>query len=160
MHVRPGRLVEQQKAPRGSRPAYVTAEAFVRTVLDTGPLVALMNRRDRFHDWACSVIAELPTPLWTCEPVITEATHLTGEGPKILALLSRGVLRIGLRVADQSDALAVLMERYGRKMDLADACIVRMTELRRSSRVLTVDRRDFSVYRRNGREVIPLIAPD
>jgi hypothetical protein len=44
-------------------------------------------------------------------------------------------------------------------MDLADACIVRMSELERDCRVITVDRRDFSVYRRNGRDLIPLVAP-
>jgi uncharacterized protein len=44
-------------------------------------------------------------------------------------------------------------------MDLADACIVRMTELMPDSRVITVDRSDFSVYRRHGRDLIPLIVP-
>jgi hypothetical protein len=44
-------------------------------------------------------------------------------------------------------------------MDLADACIVRMTELMRDSRVVTVDRPDFTVYRRNGRDRIPVVAP-
>jgi predicted nucleic acid-binding protein len=131
----------------------------MKVVLDTGPLVALLNARDRHHRWAREVFVRLPTPLWTCEAVLTEASYLTGEGPRILGLVSRGALRIGLRVADQADEVAALMERYGPRMDLADACIVRMTELTRRSSVLTLDRRDFTVYRRHGRDVIPLVAP-
>ena len=132
----------------------------MRIVLDTGPLVALMNARDRHHEWARSVFAEISPPFFTCEPVLTEAAHLTGKGSRILSLVARGVLRIGLRVQDQADEIAALLERYAPRMDLADACVVRMTEFRRRSQVLTLDRKDFIVYRRNGRDVIPLLAPD
>jgi predicted nucleic acid-binding protein len=118
-----------------------------------------MNRRDRYHAWARSTFDELAPPFWTCEPVMTEAAYLTRQAPRLLALLERRILRIGLKLADQADALTVLMQRYPR-MDLADACLVRMSELRRASRVLTLDRRDFSVYRRNGRDIIPILAPD
>jgi uncharacterized protein len=55
--------------------------------------------------------------------------------------------------------LALLKKYSDRHMDLADACIVRMTELVRDCQVVTLDRSDFSVYRRNGREMISLIAP-
>lgn len=55
--------------------------------------------------------------------------------------------------------LALLRKYADRGTDLADARIVRMTELMRDSWVITVDRADFSVYRRNGRDLIPLITP-
>jgi uncharacterized protein len=132
----------------------------VRTILDTGPLVALLNRRDRYHSWATRAFGRVTPPLWTCEPVLTEAAHLTGAGREIMEMVSAGALRIGLEIEDQADAIAVLLGRYEEEMDLADACIVRMSELTRSCRVFTLDRRGFSFFRRNGRDVIPLLAPD
>lgn len=131
----------------------------MRTILDTGPIVALLNGRDRHHQWTLEVLAGLTPPLWTCEPVLTEAAHLTGRASDLLAMLGEGTLRIGIEVEEQGSGIRKLLDRYGRRMDLADACIVRMSEMHRRSQVLTLDRRDFSIYRRNGRDVIPLLAP-
>jgi predicted nucleic acid-binding protein len=75
-------------------------------------------------------------------------------------MVSSGFLRIALEIEDQADGIESLLARYGKRMDLADACVVRMSELTRQCRVFTLDRRDFAVYRRNGRNVIPLLAPD
>ncbi len=132
----------------------------MKIVLDTGPLVALLNERDKYHRWAVEVLAHLAPPLWTCEPVLTEAAHLTGRPAEILARVSSGALRIGLEMEEHSAQLEKLLTRYAGRMDLADACVVRLSEIHRECRVLTLDRTDFAVYRRNGREVIPLIAPD
>lgn len=132
----------------------------MKTILDTGPLVALMNRRDDHHAWAVGAFERVNPPLWTCEPVLTEAAHLTGAARQILEMVSAGTLRIGLDLEEQADAIAALLRRYGKQMDLADACIVRMSELGRTCRVFTLDRRDFSTFRRNGRDVIPLLAPE
>jgi predicted nucleic acid-binding protein len=131
----------------------------VKTIADTGPLVALMNRRDRYHGWTIDALERLEAPLWTCEPVLTEAAHLTGRPRAILDMVSSGFLRIGLEIEDQADSIDKLLARYGEHMDLADACVVRLSELSRECQVLTLDRRDFSFYRRNGRNVIPLLAP-
>ena len=131
----------------------------MRTVVDTGPLVALLNADDRHHAWAEAVLAELPAPLWTCEPVLTEVAYLTKRPSPLLKMVAAGALRIGLDLEEQSSSICALLERYGPRMDLADACVVRMTELDRRSQVLTLDRRDFSIYRRNGRDMIPLVAP-
>jgi predicted nucleic acid-binding protein len=127
--------------------------------VDTGPLVALFNAGDEHHDWMLAVLAGLELPLWTCEAVVTEAAYLTGKGRELLEMIAGRKLRIGLSVDAQAEAIGSLLGRYGPRMDLADACIVRMSELTRDCRVLTVDRRDFSFYRRNGRQVIPLLAP-
>ena len=131
-----------------------------RTILDTGPLVALLNRRDRYHAWTVRVLGGLPPPLWTCEAVLMEASHLTRQPLRITKMLAAGVVKIGIHAQDESEALAALLERYGQRMDFADACVVRMSELHKRSVVLTLDRRDFTTYRRNGREVIPLLAPE
>lgn len=128
-------------------------------ILDTGPLVAFMNESDARHDWATGILDGLPAPLWTCEPVLTEVAHLTGAGSLLLSMVERGHLRVGLELEEQAEPIQRLLGRYGRRMDLADACVVRMTEIYRQCKVITLDRRDFSVYRRNSREVIPLIVP-
>ena len=131
----------------------------MKTILDSGPLVALLNRRDQHHAWAVAAMERVALPLWTCEPVLTEAAHLTGAPKAILEMVSTRALRVGLELEDQAEAIAKLLGRYGDRMDLVDACVVRMAELSRQCRVFTLDRRDFSVYRRNGRDVIPLLAP-
>ena len=77
----------------------------------------------------------------------------------LLALVGSGAIRVDLDLGEQWSAVSALLDRYRPRMDLADACVVRMTELDRNSQVLTVDRRDFEVYRRNGRDTIPFIAP-
>ena len=131
----------------------------MRIILDTGPLVAFMNRRDRWHAWADETLRAIEPPLWTCEAVLTEAAHLTGRADEIVSKVSAGALRIGLSVRDDADRLHRLLAQYGSRMDFADACVVRMSERFSASKVLTLDRHDFTVYRRNGRDVIPLIAP-
>jgi uncharacterized protein len=101
--------------------------------------------------------------VFTCEPVLTEACYLVRELPggaeAIFQLLERGILEIGLAVADELGPIRALMKKYHSiPMSLADACLVRMTELHRKSAVLTVDS-DFHGYRRSGRHVIPTMTP-
>lgn len=132
-------------------------------LLDTGPLVALFNRRDRYHRWAIEQWAELESPLLTCEPVLTEACFLLrhlSEGPAaVLELLARGTAKIGYRVEVEAAQLGKLMSRYADvPMSLADACLVRMVEQQPDAAVFTLDR-DFRIYRVHGRRVIPVIMP-
>jgi len=132
----------------------------MKVILDTGPLVALLNRRDARHDWALEAMGKFEPPLWTCEPVLAEAGHLSGKPAEILAQVTAGSLHIGLEIRENAAHLQRLLLRYGQRMDLADACIVRMTEIFSDCKVLTLDRTDFSIYRRLGRGVIPMIAPE
>lgn len=132
-------------------------------VLDTGPLVALLNRRDRYHGWTTEQWADVDLPVLTCEPVLTEACFLLRElsgGPAaVLELVGRGVIKIAYGVEAEVQALGRLMTRYaGVPMSLADACLVRMVERHPAARVLTLDR-DFRVYRAHGRRVIPAVMP-
>jgi len=133
-------------------------------VIDTGPLVALLNRRDAFHRWARDVLENVEPPIFTCEPVITEACFLlrdVGSGPDaVLDLLERDVVQIDFHLGAELAPVRALMKRFANvSMSLADACLVRMTELKSRRIVLTLDD-DFRVYRRNRRQPVPTITPD
>lgn len=132
-------------------------------IVDTGPLVAFLNTRDTWHEWAVARLSEIEPPLETCEAVLTEAAFLLrvdSRGPDaLLDMLERGLLICHFELAEEAEHVRRLMKRYAdTKMSLADACLVRLTEQRRQARVLTLDG-DFRRYRRLGRQVIPLIAP-
>jgi len=131
---------------------------------DTGPIVAYLNQRDHHHAWAVSVLKALRPPLLTCEAVLSEATCLLRSTPAgsehVMELVARGVLDITFDLRSQTTAVSGLRRRYrSLPMDLADACLVRMSELHRDSAVLTVDSEFRDVYRRNGRQVIPTLLP-
>lgn len=132
--------------------------------VDTGPIVALLNARDRHHAWAKAAFAQLEPPLLTCEAVLTEACHLLrnahGGNTAALALLRSGVLEIHFDLSSEAGAIQKLMERYESvPMSLADASLVRMSELDGRLRILTLDN-DFHIYRRNGRQPLKLVIPD
>lgn len=134
-----------------------------QVIVDTGPLVALLNARDAHHDWAREAFARIQAPLLTCEPVLAEASYLVrklaGGGIAVLDLVARGVLEVPLRVDAELLALRTLMNKYSSvPMSLADACLVRMAEQHPGATVLTLDS-DFHIYRRAGRLHIPLMSP-
>ncbi len=133
-------------------------------ILDTGPLVSFLASGVKDHVWACEQWKLLRPPLLTCEPVLTEAAFLLKREGRdtdpLFALLERKVVRIGLDVQEQQADLRALMLRYrNRPMSLADACLVRLSELETNSEVFTLDS-DFRIYRRHGNKVIPVLIPD
>ncbi|MDQ3301698.1 MAG: PIN domain-containing protein [Myxococcota bacterium] len=130
---------------------------------DTGPLVALFNRNDAHHRWALSRFREFTEPLVTAEPVLTESLHLLrrapGGGEKLLTLWQRGLVIAALSIEVEKPSLLVLMRRYADiPVSLADACLIRLAEIHPRCKVWTLDT-DFRVYRRNGRQAIPVLAP-
>jgi predicted nucleic acid-binding protein len=132
-------------------------------IVDTGPLVAFLNRRDRFHSWARETLGTIEAPLITCEAVVSEACFLLrsakGGPDAILELLARGIVQVRFRLDAELGSVRKLMTRYASvPMSLADACLVRMTELDAAARVLTLDA-DFGIYRRHRRNVVPTIMP-
>ena len=132
-------------------------------LLDTGPLVAFLNRTDSHHAWAASQWQQINPPLLTNESVLTEALYLLGahggDPDAALDLLERGALRLSFNLEDHLASLRKLMHKYrSTPMSVADACLVRMSELNSGACVFTLDR-DFNVYRRHGRQVIPLLCP-
>jgi predicted nucleic acid-binding protein len=135
-----------------------------RTVLaDTGAIVAALRSRDKHHTWARQQWSGLIEPCLTCEAVVSECFFLL-EGAKqgkekLCLLLERGVIRVAFDFADSKQETLSLMRRYqDTPMSFADACLVRMSEMFAESQVFTTDS-DFVVYRRLGRQVIPLIVP-
>jgi len=134
----------------------------VITICDTGPLVAYLNRNDPYHAWAVAVMKQVRSPMLTTEPVLTEVAYFLRtdrvDVDVLFQLLERDAVRVDLPVATHWPRLRTLMARYS-QMDLADASIVVLSERHARSQVITVDRTDFSIYRRNDRQVLDFIAP-
>lgn len=134
-----------------------------RVIVNTGPLVALLNRRDHAHAWVLQQLANIQAPLITCEAVLAEATYLTRQTPgakvALLEMLAEEFLTMGMCLSDQHPAILAMVRRsVNVPMSLADACVVRLAELHPQSTVLTLDS-DFVTYRKNGRRVINLLLP-
>jgi uncharacterized protein len=132
----------------------------MKGIADTGFVIAFLNRTDRHHRWAASIGVMVSEPLLTCEAVLAESAFQVGSVSRVLALVQEGLLRVAFDLPKNLREIAALAERYrDRVPDLADLCLIRMSELYDDLPVLTVDESDFRVYRRNRREVIPIICP-
>jgi predicted nucleic acid-binding protein len=131
----------------------------MRGIADTGFLVAFANRRDHFFPWAHALAETIEEPLLTCEAVLAEtAFHLRDSG-LVLRMVETGLVKLAFDMNDERSRLAELAQRYvDRQPDLADLCLIRMSELNPKLPVLTVDG-DFKIYRRGKRELIPLLMP-
>jgi uncharacterized protein len=138
----------------------VDENARMTHILDAGPLIAALNRDDHYHRWARGAIERLGPPFHTCPEAMAEAAAMTGQPSAIVEMIHAGEIVLSFDLAEQTASVLALLKKYAdRRMDLADACIVRMTELMRDCQVVTLDRADFAVYRRHGRDLIPIIAP-
>jgi predicted nucleic acid-binding protein len=136
----------------------------VRPIVDTGPLVALLDAREPDHAWARETFNGVRAPLYTCEACLSEAAfllgHVKGGVNALLTLVSLGIVVPQFRLAPEIDPIHKLMTKYASvPMSLADACLVRMTELDARATVVTLDN-DFRVYRRNGRQAVPVLMPE
>ena len=132
----------------------------MKHILDAGPLIAILNRQDEHHGWACQTLERLSPPFYSCSEALTEAAAITGQPRAVVEMVDAGEIIIAFSLSEQTAAILALLRKYeDQQMDLADACIVRMSELIRDSCVVTLDRADFSVYRRSGRQVIPILCP-
>jgi predicted nucleic acid-binding protein len=137
--------------------------AATKILLDSGPLVGFVSETDQHHRWSVEIWNNLYDSLWTCEAVLSEALFLLrSDGVSIeplLELFERDLVRINFDVFSHQSDLWELLRKYNDKpMSLADACLVRMAEVNDNCQVFTTDK-DFLVYRRKGRGVIPLISP-
>lgn len=132
----------------------------MKHILDAGPLIAALNRRDQYHRWACDILERIGPPFYSCAEAMAEAAAMTGQPAAIVEMIQSGEIILNFDLSEQAAGVLSLLKRYAdREMDLADACIVRMTELMPDARVLTLDRTDFAVYRRHGRGIIPIMVP-
>jgi uncharacterized protein len=130
-------------------------------LVDTSFLVALLNRRDADHRWAAAQAEKSTYPWKTCESVLSEALHILGArgGSQLMELVTNGTLICAFRIDENVEDVLRLLRKYADvPMSLADACLVRMTEILSDPALLTADT-DFHVYRRHGRQTIPCVTP-
>lgn len=133
-------------------------------IVDAGPLVAYLRRDDEDHAWVAGVFQRLTNPLVTCDAALSEAFFLLqqtqGGTEQLLELLERGIVVPHFALETEMPDVGRLLRKYASvPMSLADACLVRMSELHRDSTVFTLDG-DFRIYRKDRRQAIPLIFPD
>ena len=133
-----------------------------RVLVDTGPLVALLSRNDQHYDRCVKVAEGLAFPLFTCWPVLAEATHLLGRSggdPRdILAYLLDGYVE--LLSLDQEDLLSIdnLLARYDdQRFDLAVAALMHLAEREGIAEVFTIDSKDFSVFRTADKQPLTIL---
>lgn len=122
--------------------------------------MAVANQRDQYHDWAVDLLAGLQTPLLTCEAVLSETAFHLKSSRTTLLMVASGLVRIAMSSEDQWTDLLRLAEKFDdQQPDLADLCVIRLSEIYPSHKVLTIDRSDFRIYRRNNRDLIPVECP-
>jgi uncharacterized protein len=130
-------------------------------IADSGFLVALLRRDDEHHRWAFEISGQFPAPWLTCEAVLSESFFLAGTPMRraLCELLRRNLLVVDFRLATEQSAVLTLMEKYADvPMSLADACLVRLSEILPDPVILTIDN-DFRIYRRHSRRVVPCLMP-
>jgi predicted nucleic acid-binding protein len=132
-------------------------------LLDTGPWVALLSRNDSHHRWAVEQFRQLKPPLLSCEAVVAETCFLLARSsfdPALaLQFVERGVVQLPFVLQDQIQAVHNLFKRYENvPASLADAALIRLAEISDAPMLLTTDS-DFHIYRRHGRQPIPLMTP-
>jgi predicted nucleic acid-binding protein len=132
-------------------------------ILDAGPLIAFIDRRDQHHSWAVSVLSTLHAAPMTCEPVLTEVCwqlrQFRNAVDRILQMPAKKELVVVPLLETDGEALATRMNKYWPRMDLADACVVRLSEKFPRAKVITTDVLDFSLYRRGNGNPIPVVQP-
>jgi len=132
-------------------------------LMDASFLVAFLQERDEFHEWAVSTLKSCEGRLLTCEAVLAETLHMLRDRldarRSLLAAVATGNIEIPFALAKEAGNIQKLMKRYRNiPMSLADACLVRMAEAHDQSVVLTLDD-DFRIYRKGNRQVIPTVMP-
>ncbi len=120
-------------------------------LLDTGVIVALLDRDEKHHRQCAKVLSDTGGPLSTCEPVIAEACYLLrrlpGAPEAVIRNVANGVFRLPVRLDDSASAVERLLRKYRDvPMDLADACLVNLADKLGTGRILTLDG-DFEIYR-------------
>jgi len=134
--------------------------ALVNGIADTGFLVAFAARNDLHHHWAKEIVNQVAAPLLTCEAVLAETCFHLQSVSIVMGMLRDRLITISFTAVDHLSHIEAMARRYAdRKPDFADLCLIRMSELHPRHSVITIDADDFRVYRRNRREVIPLLCP-
>lgn len=131
------------------------------TLLDTGVIVALLDRDEHHHEKCVEIVSDLIGPLVTCEAAIAEACYLlrrtSGAPEAIIRNVANGVFQTPVRLADQANVVEKLLRKYRDvPMALADACLVELADQIDTGQILTLDR-DFEIYRWRSRRKFELL---
>jgi uncharacterized protein len=135
-----------------------------QVLVDTGPLVAILSRDDHYHETCVKALHELPGPLLSCWPVITEAAWLLRRSSRavrqLLGGIDGGFLELLPLAGAEAEAIAALMKKYEEiRPQLADAALVYLAARERIQTIFTLDHRDFAIYR-TGRKYAFEIVPE
>lgn len=132
----------------------------MKAIADTGFLVALARRADKHHAWAAELSEHITEPLLTCDAVLAEVAFHLESTRWVLAMVENELVISAFDSHANTNRLVELADQFAdHTPDFADLCVVRMSELHPVHKVITVDRRDFTILRRNKCEPIPLIMP-
>ena len=132
----------------------------MKRIADAGLIIAALDGRDAHHGWAVGLLRRESPPWLVCEPVLAEVCASVGTAEPVLEMLQAGDLALAFDLNENRAEVLALVRKYrDQEMDLADACVVRMSELFEDAVVYTVDRSDFSVYRRHGRRPVRCVFP-
>ena len=130
-------------------------------IVDASALVGLLDQREPHHDWARETLLRIPRPWLTCESVIAETFFLVhgSQAQGLDQMVRGGHLRIALDLTKELSRILDLRFKYADvPMSLADACLVRLSEILPDPLIVTTDS-DFKIYRRHSRQVIPVRLP-
>lgn len=146
--------------PRTSR---LVRDSEVKYFIDAGPLVGAFWAADQWHDWSRKTLSALGGPVFTTETVFAEAAHhLKGFKPallQLLAALETGLVRFSPVFPTGVRRATEIITRYSPRADWGDASLVVLSELHPRAQLVTVDVRDFSIYRRFNGSPVPCIIP-
>jgi predicted nucleic acid-binding protein len=133
----------------------------MKKIADAGLLIGFLDRLDKHHKWAVGIFDREAPPFYSAEPILAEVAAVLGTADDVLRMVETGDVVLSLDLAAEVSAVRGLVVKYkDHPMDLGDACCVRLAELLPGSVVYTVDRADFSTYRKNGRQPVPCVFPD
>jgi predicted nucleic acid-binding protein len=137
--------------------------AKINAIVDTGFVVGALDVADQWHEWAARQFPQLASPVLTCEAVLSEACFqlrlVSSARNRLMAWINSGGMHVVPLFSAEVEPVEALLERYGVRMDFADACLVRLSELHRGHTIVTTDANDFRIYRRFRRERLPLLVP-
>src|SRR5438874_7360403 len=133
----------------------------MKKIADAGLLIGFLYRKDTHHEWAADVFERESPPFYTAESVLAEVAAVIGTPDDVLRMVEAGDLVLALDLKTEVSAIRALALKYrDQPMDLGDACCVRLAELLPGSIVYTVDKADFTIYRKHNRQPVPCIFPD
>ena len=120
-------------------------------LLDTGVIVALLDRSERFHRACAQTIRQLEAPLITCEAVITESCYLlrnlSGAQEAVIENVAAGIFQVAFQLSQEAAGVKQVLRKYrDRKIDFADACLILLADQFGTADILTLDQ-DFATYR-------------